>query len=74
MLLLQSFINKFGCGSLKTVSNRGMSIFSSSKLVDINNYIIPFFNQYPLHGTKRLDYLDFCRAAELINAKSSPNK
>jgi hypothetical protein len=70
MLLLKSFINKFGCGSLKTVPNTGMSIFSCSKLVDINNYIIPFFNQYPLHGTKILDYLDFCRAAELINAKA----
>jgi hypothetical protein len=55
---------------LKTVPNTGMSIFSCSKLVDIYNYIIPFFNQYPLHGTKRLDYLDFCRAAELINAKA----
>jgi len=70
ILLLKSFINKFGCGSLKTVSDKGMSNYSCSKLVDINNYIIPFFNKYPIEGSKRLDYLDFCRAAELINAKA----
>jgi hypothetical protein len=54
---------------LKTDLNREISVYSCSKLVDINNSIIPFFNKYPLEGNKKLDYLDFCRAAELINAK-----
>jgi hypothetical protein len=31
--------------------------------------LIPFFDQYPLHGAKRLDYLDFCKVANLMEGK-----
>lgn len=31
--------------------------------------IIPFFRKYPLHGTKRLDFEDFCKIIELVKNK-----
>src|SRR5207248_10734044 len=69
-LLLQSFIDKFGCGSLKFIPSKDMSVYSCSNLVNLNSCIIPFFNKYPLEGTKKLDYSSFCKSAELINAKA----
>ena len=35
----------------------------------ITNKIIPLFNEYPLIGVKREDYLDFVKTAELIKSK-----
>ena len=34
------------------------------------NKIIPFINKYSFTGSKKLDYLDFCKTAELIKDKS----
>jgi hypothetical protein len=40
------------------------------KFDDIKNKIIPFFDKHPVHGVKKLNYLDFCKAAELMNNKA----
>jgi hypothetical protein len=32
--------------------------------------MIPLFNKHKIIGVKLLDYLDFCKVAELINKKS----
>jgi len=37
------------------------------KFSDINNKIIPFFEQNPLLGVKLFDYLDWCKVAKLMN-------
>lgn len=37
------------------------------KFSDINNIVIPFFNKYPILGIKTLDYMDWCKVANLIN-------
>jgi hypothetical protein len=39
------------------------------KFEDINNKIIPLFNEYDIKGIKSLDFQDFCEAAKLINEK-----
>jgi len=36
---------------------------------DIIEKIIPIFNNYPLIGTKKEDYIDFTKVAELIKFK-----
>jgi hypothetical protein len=40
-----------------------------TKLKDITDILIPFFNKYPIQGAKRLDYIDFVKAAELMRVK-----
>lgn len=36
---------------------------------DIVKTVIPFFKKYPLQAKKRKDFVDFCRAAEVISQK-----
>jgi hypothetical protein len=39
-----------------------------TKISEINQIVIPFFNQYPICGIKHLDYLDWCQIANLIQS------
>jgi LAGLIDADG endonuclease len=39
------------------------------KFSDIINIIIPFFEKNYLHGVKQLDYLDWCKVANLMKNK-----
>ena len=40
--------------------------FIVTKLSDIENKIITFFNKYPVIGTKSKDFDDFCKVAKMI--------
>ena len=44
-----------------------MVCLSISKISIITKIIIPFFKKYPLLGVKYLDYLDWCKIANLMN-------
>ena len=44
-----------------------------TKLSFINDKIIPFFNTYPIFGSKSKDFKDWCRAVELKNNKAHLN-
>lgn len=68
-LLLESFVNYLGCGRWYPVSNRKEIYFIVLVFSDIRDKIIPLFSEYPLIGTKKEDYLDFCKVVELINTK-----
>lgn len=68
-LLLESFVDYLGCGRGYSISNRKEIYFIVSVFSDIRDKIIPLFNEYPLIGTKKEDYLDFCKVVELINSK-----
>jgi hypothetical protein len=57
------------CGVYYPRSNREEGNFTVAKFSDIEQKIIPFFKNYPLHGVKYLDYLDFCKAVEIIKVK-----
>jgi hypothetical protein len=46
-----------------------MATFTVSSLSDLVNKIIPFFEKYPLQGSKRLDFIDFCKIANLMKEK-----
>jgi len=70
--LLNYFIAYLGCGS---VSQNGETVwkFSVSKFSDICK-IISFLDNYPILGTKALDFADFKKVAELITKKAHLSK
>jgi hypothetical protein len=65
--LIRSLIDFFQCGFV--FQNREAYSFEVTKLSDINEKIIPFFQQNPIQGVKRDDFEDFCRVAEIIKDK-----
>jgi hypothetical protein len=70
-LLLSKFIDYLGCGKIEKASTRPNEVtFVTYKFSDIRDKIIPFFQNYPLHGIKSMDYRDFCEIAKLMENKS----
>lgn len=70
--LLEKFIDYLGCGSIEKVSTRPTyATFVVYKFTDIKDKIIPFFGdpENCLHGVKCLDYNDFCKIANIMEAK-----
>jgi hypothetical protein len=65
--LINSFVNFFGCGH--TYVDREVANFVVSKLSDILNIIIPFFDEYSLRSYKLDNFLDFKKGALMINNK-----
>lgn len=71
-VLFDNISNYLGCGKCYFSRNEVNLIVSTFS--DINNKIISLFNKYPLLGTKKEDYLDFCKVAELIKSKDHLTK
>jgi hypothetical protein len=67
--LLQSLKEYLGCGNYYPIASRDAGEFRVNVTADIINKIIPFFDKYPIEGVKALDYLDFKRAAKIIQMK-----
>jgi hypothetical protein len=68
--LVNSFINFFNCGGvIKVLTKESVVEFRVSSFKDIVNKIIPFFDQYKLQGSKRLDYADFCKIVDIMKNK-----
>jgi hypothetical protein len=44
--------------------------FKVNRTIDITEKIVPFFYNYPLEGSKRLDFDDFCKVALLMENKA----
>lgn len=65
--LLQNLLNYLGCG--KYYSSRNEVTFITSCFSDIKSKIIPIFDKYPLLGTKKEDFKDFKKVAELMESK-----
>ena len=64
---MKNFVSYFNCGAV--YENTGHVTFVVTKLSDIRDKIIPFFQKYPLQGFKLSDFDKFCRVAKLINEK-----
>ena len=61
-------ISKFlDCGTIS--SNPKYIKLRVTKFEDVETKIIPFFKNYPMHGIKNLNYLDFCKIMELVQSK-----
>ena len=64
---MQNLLNYLGCG--KCYSSRNEVTFVTSSFSDIKNKIIPIFDKYALLGTKKEDFKDFKKVAELMESK-----
>lgn len=67
--LLESFANFFGCGYVAKSKNREVCEFMVTKIDNIVNNIIPFFDKHNIRGSKTPDFLDFKSAALIIKNK-----
>jgi len=67
--LMKSLIEYLGCG-YTTLENRGTIDFKVTKISNIRDVIIPFFNKYPLQGVKSKDFSDFCKAVDIVGNKA----
>lgn len=69
--MMRSLIEYLGCGNVYKSGDRVS--YEVTKISDLENKIIPLFNQFPILGVKALDYSDFCRAVSLrTDNKLSP--
>lgn len=66
------FVKYFNIGY--TLINGSCAEFTVSKLSDIINVIIPFFEKYPVQGVKALDFAAFCEISKLMEKKEHLNK
>ena len=71
--LINSFITYLNCGYI-VYNNNGICTFIITKLEDIINIIIPFFEKNPVLGNKALDYADFKKVAGLMKHKAHLNE
>jgi hypothetical protein len=63
--LMELLIKYLGAGRLEKDSRGPVLSLVIGKFSDLNKIIIQFFNQYPILGIKTLDYLDWCKIANL---------
>ena len=73
-LLLDKFVNFFGGGYVTNYKKRLLSEFITAKIDHIVEHIIPFFDKYPILGSKHLNFLDFKKAAYIIKNKEHLNE
>lgn len=68
--LLSTFIKFLNCGFVSLDKRRPVCSYSVTRFSDVLNIIIPFFEKYPLLGTKQLDFMGFCKVAFLMKDKA----
>lgn len=67
--LKEAIVRYFGTGSVNNYSNGQEAVnLIITNFSDIQN--VPFFDKYPLHGIKQLDYFDW-RKAVLLKSKGA---
>ena len=66
--LMKNFISYFQAGRYYNIGDA--LDFRVTKLSDIADKIIPFFDKYPIIGIKAQDFSDFKQAVELIKNKA----
>ena len=74
LFLLESFAAFFNCGYVTNYKNRLICEFIVTKIDHILEHIIPFFEKYQIKGVKYLDFLDFCKVAQLMKNKQHLTK
>jgi len=55
-----------GSGTIEINNKTSVLSLTITKISIITKIIIPLFNKYPLLGVKNLDYLDWCKTANLF--------
>nr|QCW06886.1 hypothetical protein [Drechslerella brochopaga] len=69
--LINSLVEFFNCGQVNISKDKTSVCFKVTNLPDIYNIIIPFFFiKHPLVGGKSLDFVNWCKIAELMKNKT----
>ena len=68
-MLIEKFTSFFNCGRLETTREIYKN-FVVTKLLHINEIIIPFFEKYPILGIKSKEFNDWKRIAFLMTSKA----
>ncbi len=63
---LDLFMRTLGCGSMRKAGNDDW-YWEVNRLLDIRQLIVPFFQRFPLVGTKAEDFRRFATAVELLS-------
>jgi hypothetical protein len=66
---MKTLIKCLDCGRYTAPSGYNHGEFLVTKFSDIETKIIPFFNKYRIKGVKALDFVDFCKTAEILKIK-----
>ena len=70
-LLFTKLIDYLGCGKIEKSSTRTNEVrFVINRFSDLIDKILTFFDRYPLHGIKSMDYLDFYKVSKIMEDKS----
>jgi hypothetical protein len=64
--LMRSLVDYLGCGSVYSTKGRAALDFKVSKINDLTDKVLPFFDKYNIIGQKYLDYQDFKKVTLLI--------
>ena len=67
--LMQKLINFFGCGRIRLRPSGEAVDFLVTKIKDLNDKVIPFFEKIPLQGLKSKNFADFNKAADILKIK-----
>jgi len=65
--LMKGLIEYLNCGKFKV--RKDACDLTVVSIKDINEKIIPFFTKYNLHGIKNLNFIDFSKAAKIMETK-----
>src|SRR5690349_11304522 len=66
--LMKNLIQHLNCGYLTKPKEQDYVRIYVTKFSDIIEIIIPLFRRSPIQGSKKADYNDFCKIAELIGS------
>jgi len=64
---MNNIVKYLGSGTL--IINRSSIDLVFYNFLDIESIIVPLFNNYPLIGYKKFDYLDFCKVVSIVKNK-----
>ena len=71
-LLIKSLVEYLNCGTYSESSisaKNSMSIFTITKIKDLEEKLIPLLDKYTILGAKSQDYSDFKRVVKLMRNK-----
>ena len=67
---MEQLIKFLGSGKIEKDCRKPLVSLTITKLSNITNIIVPFFEKYPIEGVKQLDYQDWWKVAKLMIEES----
>jgi len=67
-LLMGSLVEYLDCGNIYKKSSVSVVDYEVKKVSDLNDKILPFFIKYPLLGSKKENFEDFCKIVSLVKS------